>query len=261
MSGFDTQWLDLREPADHAARDAGLLDAAARFLAGRSDPLIVDLGCGTGSTARAFAPHLGRAVRWRLVDNDATLLGEARARLRGQDLECVEADLDAIEALPVAGADIVTASALFDLVSQDWLDRLVEALASAGAGLYGALNYDGRIEFETVHAADRAVVDAFNAHQRGDKGFGPALGPGSPAALESALAGASFAVETADSPWRFGPGRLAREFVDGVASAAGETALVPAGTLADWHAFRSRAPGAVLVGHRDVLALPRQTRS
>ncbi|MEO9788899.1 MAG: methyltransferase type 11, partial [Aurantimonas coralicida] len=64
MSGFDTNWLDLREPADGAARDTGLLQGAVAWLEGAGDaPLAVDLGCGTGSTLRAVSPHAPR-LRW-----------------------------------------------------------------------------------------------------------------------------------------------------------------------------------------------------
>lgn len=251
---FDTEWLDLREPVDHAARDGTLLGSAARILADDPDPLIVDLGCGTGSTARAFAPHLTRPVRWRLVDNDPKLLAEARHRLRDASVECVEGDLSALGALPLQGAALVTASALFDLVSCEWVAALAEALAARGASLYAALNYDGTMAFEAPHAADAEVTSAFNAHQRGDKGFGPALGPDAPRALSDVLSGQGFAVEEADSPWRFGPGPLADAFLAGVASAVAETGRVPAEELADWLRYRRATPGEIRVGHRDVLA-------
>ncbi len=61
-------WLAVREPADHAARDAGLVAPLARAL----PPHVraVDLGCGTGSNLRALGPHLGPAQDWVLVDHD-----------------------------------------------------------------------------------------------------------------------------------------------------------------------------------------------
>ena len=70
---FDADWLELREPADRAARDSGLLAAAAGYLGGA---LALDLGCGTGATVRAF----GGVGRWRLVDADPALLEIAGAR-------------------------------------------------------------------------------------------------------------------------------------------------------------------------------------
>jgi hypothetical protein len=53
---FPQTWLDLREPADHAARDNCSAGSCSAKAAGEN-PVIVDLGCGTGSTIRAFDGH------------------------------------------------------------------------------------------------------------------------------------------------------------------------------------------------------------
>ena len=78
--GFSPDWLALREPVDHASRDAGLL-AQAAACAGQG-AIVVDLGSGTGSTARAFT---GVTWQWRFVDGDATLLDIAQARHPGTE--------------------------------------------------------------------------------------------------------------------------------------------------------------------------------
>ncbi len=65
---FSDQWLTLREPADHLARDAQLAHAADRWLTQRATPTrpletqrtLVDLGCGSGETSLALlntTPH------------------------------------------------------------------------------------------------------------------------------------------------------------------------------------------------------------
>ncbi len=58
MSGFSAGWLELREPYDARARNRDVLAAVAAAFAGRSAVSTVDLGCGTGATLRAVAPHL-----------------------------------------------------------------------------------------------------------------------------------------------------------------------------------------------------------
>ena len=73
--GFAADWLALREPADRAARDEALARRAA--AAAGPDPLIVDLGCGTGATWRALSPYLPKGARWRFVDKDPELLAKA----------------------------------------------------------------------------------------------------------------------------------------------------------------------------------------
>jgi SAM-dependent methyltransferase len=75
--GFSADWLALREPADRAARDAALARRAGE--AAGPEPVIVDLGCGTGATWRALAPLLPAAARWRFVDARPVLLQLAGA--------------------------------------------------------------------------------------------------------------------------------------------------------------------------------------
>ena len=81
MSGFSPEWLALREPADHTARNVPLAQAAAALLVGREPARILDLGCGTGSNFRGFAPLVGAPQHWTLVDHDARLLEAARGAL------------------------------------------------------------------------------------------------------------------------------------------------------------------------------------
>ena len=76
--------------------------------------------------------------------------------------------------------DLITISALLDLVSEDWLDRFARHVASHALPVYAALTYDGRIDMSPSDPLDEAITSAVNSHQRTDKGFGPALGPRPP---------------------------------------------------------------------------------
>ncbi|KMO43062.1 hypothetical protein VQ03_09465 [Methylobacterium tarhaniae] len=277
MSGFSPDWLALREPADHAARDADLVAALARAL---PSPLrVVDLGCGTGSNLRALAPHLGLRQDWVLVDHDPTLLAAARSRLAawaeraeeaGDDLilhrggariavRCRALDLAADPAAALAGGpDLVTAAALFDLASEAWIAAVARAVAGIGAVFYTALTYDGQERWTPPHPSDAAIHAAFLAHQAGDKGFGPAAGPGATDALAKAFRGHGYAVETAASPWRLGPDEAAllHPLAEGAARAAAETGRVAAAEAASWQAARRRPGTGAVIGHRDLLAVP-----
>lgn len=264
MSGFDMRWLDLREPVDHRARHAGLRRLALDFLdQGGVDERIVDLGCGTGSTLRALSPEADHH-KWRLLDHDPTLLSEAEARHgagpNAGDNEFVRFDLADLEELLFADARLVTASALFDLVPESTVKTLSGQLRSSGASLYAALNYDGVCHWGVEHEADATVVKAFNAHQHGDKGLGPALGPESGPALKRIFEAAGFKVLMAPSPWSFGPAdaELHRQFIEGMAKAASETRTIDTLLLEDWRVTRLARTGnsTCTVGHWDVLALP-----
>ena len=247
-------------------------------FAGRDTAAIIDLGCGTGSNLRALAASLPRRQSWRLVDRDPALLGAARERLAawadasetgaglhlrkgGVDIAVrfVEADLaqGVAPLLGDGGVDLVTAAALFDLVSASWIGSFARDVAAAGAAFYTALTYDGADGWSPPHPADAAMLAGFHAHQRRDKGFGPAAGPRATELLEAALRAEGYDVRSAASPWRLGRGdaALMRELAHGTAAAVRETGTVAESTIRDWLDDRLGA-AACEIGHRDLLALP-----
>lgn len=247
---FSAAWLALREPADRDGRDAGLLEQVRTWLAAKSAPAAVDLGTGTGSTVRAIGP---RAACWTLVDRDAALLAEASAL---PDARTVKADLAEVEALPLDGAVLVAASALFDLAGRNWIEAIADRIAGQGAGLYAALTYDGRMEWSVPDPEDAAVTTAFNRHQTGDKGLGPALGPVAGSVLAEAMRKRGYRVRSAGSPWRLGADdrALQAELLDGIAQAAGEAGTNAAGWLDRRLGMIDRA--VCTIGHVDLFALP-----
>jgi len=276
---FSPAWLALREPADHAARSAGLLSQVATRFGDRDAISVVDLGCGAGSNLRGTFAALPDRQAWRLVDYDPNLLAAARERLAswadgatqdGDRLAIVkngkaitvtfhQADLnrDLDAALP-PDADLVTAAALFDLVSPAWINSFAGVLSGRRLPLYTVLTYDGTERWQPPHPLDGAMLAAFHVHQATDKGFGPAAGPRATDLMASAFAAAGYDVRRAPSPWRLGTdfAALARELVTGFAAAVRETGRVPADGIDAWLA--ARLSGVTCeVGHEDLLALPR----
>ena len=77
------EWLDLREPADAAARDPELVESLRRRLPSAGRLVIHDLGCGTGSMGRWLAPLLPGPQHWVLHDRDEDLLDAAAAEPPG----------------------------------------------------------------------------------------------------------------------------------------------------------------------------------
>jgi SAM-dependent methyltransferase len=247
-----------------------------QHLSTASEPRIVDLGCGTGSNLRALAPQLGPRQSWTLVDYDARLLTAARDRLlawadgttdcrvgvilhkNGREIAVRFRQADLVRDLDAAlgeSADLVTASALFDLCSTTFIERFAEAVASRRAAFYTVLTYDGVQTWNPEHSADDAMRQAFIAHQKTDKGFGTSAGPDAPASLASAFRTAGYTVLEADTPWRLGPedSSLIADLATGFAGAVEETGRIDAKTIGAWHGVTRT--GAV-VGHTDTLALP-----
>ena len=260
---FDPAWLALREPADHRSRATELLPRLEGWWRERGACAVLDLASGTGSNLRYLAPRLPGSRRWTLLDHDEELL----ARVRWQDMDAVvrtvRGDLADSALGEVAGTDLVTASALLDLVSERWLGELADACAATGCAALFVLTYDGTISWGgDADPWDALVQRAVDEHQRRDKGLGPALGPAAASAAERLFRASGYRTWLAPSPWELGAGdaALARALVDGWAAAASEQRPGDAPEIAAWAERRRAALAsgtfALTVGHLDLLALP-----
>jgi hypothetical protein len=268
MSGFSAAWLELREPYDRHARNPAVVDTVAAALAGLPSVTIVDLACGMGATFRALSPHIKTRQSWRLVDNDLSLLARApRSSPPDISINTMPVDLNHdLEAALDGHVDLVATSALLDLVSEDWLERFAVETAARRLPVYAALSYDGRIEFSPADANDKPIMAAVNAHQRTDKGFGPALGPLAARAAVSRFERVGYAVVQGAADWTFGPQdkEIQLETLSGWAAAAREIGGIPLSEVIDWLSRRrelvTASRSAIRVGHVDFFARPTATR-
>jgi SAM-dependent methyltransferase len=265
VTGFSADWLALREPYDAAARDNAALAAVRDGLPGARPLRIADLGSGTGANMRYLAPRLGGTQRWRLIDDDPSLLTAARDRTapNGVTVETLRHDLADPWARPsMAGMDLVTASALLDLVDLRFVGWLAGLVMEHRTVLHAALSYDGRLVFAPQDPFDADIHALFDAHQRTEKSFGLALGPDGWRTARDRLAEAGARVVAAESDWRIGPNDVAmqRTLLDGLAGAAIEMAPHRAAAVAGWHARRTGhlvgAGSGIVVGHVCLTALP-----
>ncbi len=269
MSGFSANWLALREPYDAKARNIAVLDALAEAFRGRRSIAIVDLACGTGATVRALGARLPPVQHWRLVDNDLGLLAQAAVLGRPPEVTVEARAIDIGRDLEVAldgPLDLVTMSALLDLVSAEWLERLVVETAARRLPFYAALSYDGRAELDPAEPFDREIVAAVNRHQRGNKGFGPALGPDAFKYASDTLARVGCSVVQGRSDWEFGESDSAiqAEIFSGWAEAVRELGELPAEPVTAWLKRRREVLAAgrsrLRVGHVDIFSAPIATR-
>jgi hypothetical protein len=281
-----SRWLCLREQADWRSRSDMLTKAVAAVLPQSRPVAVVDLATGEGSNLRYLIDQLPARQRWLLIDRSRALLtrGEEKTRvwasergyevqshgsglvLWGSQLECLiemrVQDLGTLDDSSIfAGRDLVTASALLDLVSESWLRALASHCRRvAAAGLF-TLTYDGRFSCEPSEPEDEMVRRGMNEHQRRDKGLGgPAEGPGAAASAARCFAGENYLVSTAVSDWALGPNEasMQRVLIEGWADAASEVYPDDAATIATWRSRRLRHVAAgqshLIVGHRDVAA-------
>ena len=156
----------------------------------------------------------------------------------------------------LAGASLVTASALLDLLTADELVRML--VACAGYPMLLALTVVGRVTLTPEEPLDALMGAAFNAHQR----RGRRLGPDAVAAVVEELRGTGAEVLVRPSPWRLDAARAdltAEWFVGWVGAACEqEPGLAPeAGAYMDRRLGQAAAGELeVIVDHADVLVLP-----
>jgi hypothetical protein len=155
----------------------------------------------------------------------------------------------------------VTSSALLDLVSAEWLDALVSRCYGVSADVYFSLIYDGRTVCSPADEADAEVLELFNRHQRGDKGFGAALGPTAGLRAVDAFVARGYRVASRTSDWRIGPnaGPFQRELLAGWLGAALEIAPQRRAALEAWHRRRvahvDAGTSTLVVGHLDMIGI------
>jgi hypothetical protein len=249
------EWLVLREPADAAARSPELAERLGQHLPAAGRLVIHDLGGGSGAMGRWLAPRLRAPQHWVVHDRDADLLELAVARAPASvSVEARPSDITRLDTDDLAGASLVTASALLDLLTAAELARMLDACA--GHPLLLALTVTGRVTLTPTDPLDAPIGAAFNAHQRRDG----LLGPDALAAAVDRLRGVETVIRP--SPWRLGAahGELIAEWLEGWVAAACEqepALTLEAGAYLDRRLAQAAAGElAVTVGHADLLVLP-----
>ncbi len=258
----DPDWLALRERADTRARDRAAEVLLPPLLAHWEHPpraglRVVDLGAGTGANLRWLAPLLPDPAgqRWTLVDHDPRLPAWAPA---GTAL--VRADVARLgQLLPApGGVDLVTASALLDLLTRRQLSAVVDAVVWARCPALFSLSVTGVVRISPADPRDTVLATAFDAHQR----RGGRLGPDAGAVATSLFRRHGWSVVEASTPWVLGTDdrRLLDAWLLGRAEPAVEQDPGLAADAVGWLADRRLQLGsgrlAAVVEHVDLLALP-----
>jgi hypothetical protein len=263
----DADWLAMREPADTQARavtQVRLLPTLIGFLSRRSAQArpvrIVDLGAGTGSGARWLGPRLPLPQHWTLLDHDEALISRAAVPVTATSVVAGVEHL--AELLEHGGADLVTATALLDLLDHPAMTTVVETVAGSGAAVLFSLNVTGVVELDPIDALDAAIAAAFNGHQRRDGLLGPDAAP--VAARELSRRG--FTAIEVETPWFLTPqeSELTLAWLEGWVQAAVEADAQLSGPGRNWIERRreqlARGALSARVDHVDLLAVPSLTQ-
>jgi hypothetical protein len=217
---------------------------------------ILDLGTGTGSNIRFLKPRLPGPQAWRALDRDPDLLDRLPPEVA---TTCVE--LGPLDASWFEGKHLVTASALLDLVSVEWIAQLARRCREVEAAALFALNYNGWSSCTPADPDDGFVLEQFNRHQRSsDKGFGRAAGPDAADASAACFAECGYQIRSERSDWHMTPrmGSLQTALIEGWAHATCEIVPDEAGRIQAWLARRlahvREGRSCITVGHVDLAA-------
>ena len=263
-----SDWLALREPEDAAARSLDLALVAAELLP--DGPIVVhDLGSGTGSMMRWLAPHLPGPQTWMLHDWNADLTEQALTQPRPRSRDGAEVSaigrvgsLAELSATELAGASLVTASALLDVLTSSEVHALVSACVAAGSPALFSLSVTGTVRLTPRDELDTEVNDAFNAHQLRDWNERRQLGRYAAPIARGLFAEAGWNVRQSTTVWRLDDRQntLLREWFDGWLDAAIEQRPE---LSADAEQYRARRHAQIearelsaRIDHVDLLAFP-----
>lgn len=198
---FTTDWLEERYRFDVAARNPSVEAACLQHFTQASPINIIDIGAGTGANFVYLAEKFPQHQRWALVDLNPTLLKRARERLKNwamakgyglrekkktllmrQNDQHIEVEflsgsfLELPRLLPLHNYHLVTASAVFDLLSKPMLKHLVQVFHDHRLALLTTLNYES-MSYLPKAPEDEHWIGVYEAHMKREQGFGQALGP------------------------------------------------------------------------------------
>jgi hypothetical protein len=231
--------------------------------------VIHDLGCGTGAMGRWLAPLLPGPQHWVAHDWDTDLLEVAAGHPPGPaadgeavTVEARQSDITCLRPGDLAGATLITASALLDLLTVDELVGLITLCVGSRCPMLLTLSVVGHVKLSPADRLDRRVGAAFDAHQRRGTARGRLLGPDAVTLAVEQCGQLGAEVLLRPSPWRLGVSHanLAAAWLTGWVGAACEQ---DDGLAAEAELYRCRrlaqaAAGklAVTVDHADLFVSP-----
>jgi hypothetical protein len=264
-----SEWLALREPEDADTRSRDLALASAALLP--DGPITIhDLGSGTGSMMRWLAPLLPGPQTWILHDWNADLIEQAvdGAHPLDRDNSAVSVNsqtgnLADLRPTDLAGASLVTASALLDVLTSRETHAIVSACVGARCPALLSLSVTGDVRLSPRDELDAVFEQAFNAHQLREANNRRQLGRHAAPIARGLFTQAGWRVRESTTVWRLDH-RLAgllREWFEGWVDAAVEQDPTLRAEAERYRGLRlaqiDRGELVAHVRHLDLLAWPR----
>ena len=218
-------WLEHRYPCDVEARNANIEKKFLEYFSQRERLRIMDAGSGTGSNFRYYFSKLPEQQEWVLLEQDAKLLEACRERLtsfaqenqyqlerktdgyliksgrKQANIRFLQGKLEDVKTLTdLEQLDVITANALFDLVSYEQFDAFAAQIACYQVCLMASLNYY-ETSFLPFSSIDGRFLQYFHTHMTRPQDFGEAMGPNCTEEMLDLLAAHEMKCEQEGSQW------------------------------------------------------------
>ena len=123
--------------------------------------------------ARWLAPQLPGPQHWVMYDRDADLLARAAVDVppltadgSPVTVETRQRDITRLGQRDLAGASLITASALLDMLTAAEVERIARSCVEAGCVVLLTISVIGDVSLTPSDPLDDAIASAFNEHQR-----------------------------------------------------------------------------------------------
>ena len=285
-----TQWLAHRFAYDAQARHPEIEHKFLAFFEQHQTALkAVDVGSGTGANVRYYFDRIPHAQEWTLIEQSSGLLDECRRTLvafaqehdydwqsqgniflltdaeKTATITLVQGSIAHIEQLiDLTQTDVVTANAVFDLLSFEQFDTLVSTLAKHDVCLLATLNY-----YETsllpFSEQDHRFIGWYHMHMKRPQPMGIAMGPDCSEEMLDLLAQHHMMIEQESSQWHLKRCDITmhRYLLHFVEHAVAELSLSSeeqrdfATWLVDKKELCRRRELEIIIDHSDIFAYPR----
>ena len=286
-----TQWLAHRFACDAQARHHEIEHKFLAFFEQHQTALkVVDVGSGTGANVRYYFDRIPHTQEWTLIGQSTQLLDEGVNSLsafaqendygwqhqsnntfvltdaeKTATIKLVSGSIEHIEQLAdLPQADIVTANAVFDLLSFEQFDALVEKLAQHDVCLLATLNYY-ETSFLPFFKEDHRFLRWYHMHMKRPQPMGIAMGPDCSEEMLDLLAQHHMMIEQEGSQWHLKKcdSTMHRYLLHFIEHAIAELSLSPE-EKQDFDAWINKKKDLcrqreleIIVDHSDIFAYPR----
>lgn len=216
-------WLERRLNIDSSSLNTSIQSLMLSKLGSNNSTLqILDLGAGFGANIFHLAPKFNCRQNWTLLDRDPKLIEkvnyfvekyfpknsdtkENSIKIRNQNIRYNLVNMDMLDLSNKYHKnqfDLVTANAVFDLISTSQFRKLVDNLVKLDLyQLYFSINLDKDIELFPLLENDFLVIDTFKNHMVRKQSFGRAMGSDSCEHMTEILNDNGYKVYSEPSNW------------------------------------------------------------